>query len=464
MLKTKESKGITLIALIITIIVLLILAGVTISAISGNESAMEKATEAREKNDLANELEEIKLCVINAKLQNTINAGTLEERYLSEELTKIGANTVEYDTGFLVTVLSTGRKYTVTKTGMVTPNTNSWLGKTAVFVGDSITYGVGTEEGKRYWELLENELNLSSVTGMGISGSCISAQSDYGTRNTPLINRYNNIPNKDLIVVFMGTNDYGHETPLGTITDEEDISFYGALNVIIPALKEAHKNSRIVFVTPMHRYGFGKSNITGNSFTYDNVKNGVGYTLKDYVDAIKEVCDSYSIPVIDLFSVDNLDPSNVDIKNKYFPDGLHPNSEGHKIMANLLKDNFSIIQPINDSGLDSGNIEDIELQNGNIYNENYKNAANRVSLKTNIYVNANTTIRLKNSGYKYGIYYQSDSNPNVTSVRTLTGGWINTDYTIMEEGWYGIALCKDDDTDFNFTDNDSNDLADYIDF
>ncbi|MBO6243584.1 MAG: hypothetical protein J6O41_03325, partial [Clostridia bacterium] len=79
MLKTKESKGITLIALIITIIVLLILAGVTISAISGNESAMEKATEAREKNDLANELEEIKLCVINAKLQNTINAGTLEE-------------------------------------------------------------------------------------------------------------------------------------------------------------------------------------------------------------------------------------------------------------------------------------------------------------------------------------------------------------------------------------------------
>ena len=36
MLKKKENKGITLIALVITVIVLLILAGVTIAAISGD--------------------------------------------------------------------------------------------------------------------------------------------------------------------------------------------------------------------------------------------------------------------------------------------------------------------------------------------------------------------------------------------------------------------------------------------
>ena len=41
----RKSKGITLIALVITIIVLLILAGVTINAIVGNESAMEKAAQ-----------------------------------------------------------------------------------------------------------------------------------------------------------------------------------------------------------------------------------------------------------------------------------------------------------------------------------------------------------------------------------------------------------------------------------
>ena len=42
----KEQKGITLIALVITIIVLLILAGVTIAMLTGNNSAPAKANEA----------------------------------------------------------------------------------------------------------------------------------------------------------------------------------------------------------------------------------------------------------------------------------------------------------------------------------------------------------------------------------------------------------------------------------
>ena len=48
----KSASGITLIALIITIIVLLILAGVTISAITGSENSMEKAQQARRENDI----------------------------------------------------------------------------------------------------------------------------------------------------------------------------------------------------------------------------------------------------------------------------------------------------------------------------------------------------------------------------------------------------------------------------
>ena len=42
----KKEKGITLIALVITIIVLLILAGVAISMITGDSSIMNKAQEA----------------------------------------------------------------------------------------------------------------------------------------------------------------------------------------------------------------------------------------------------------------------------------------------------------------------------------------------------------------------------------------------------------------------------------
>ena len=46
MKKTKEKRGITLIALIITIIVLLILAGVTISMVVGDNGVLKQAQNA----------------------------------------------------------------------------------------------------------------------------------------------------------------------------------------------------------------------------------------------------------------------------------------------------------------------------------------------------------------------------------------------------------------------------------
>lgn len=50
MKKFKDTKGITLIALVIAIIVLLILAGVTIATLAGDNSAPMKANEATQKN------------------------------------------------------------------------------------------------------------------------------------------------------------------------------------------------------------------------------------------------------------------------------------------------------------------------------------------------------------------------------------------------------------------------------
>lgn len=44
----KKERGITLVALVITIVVLLILAGVTITSLSGNENIIKKAKEARD--------------------------------------------------------------------------------------------------------------------------------------------------------------------------------------------------------------------------------------------------------------------------------------------------------------------------------------------------------------------------------------------------------------------------------
>lgn len=221
-----------------------------------------------------------------------------------------------------------------TQTGIEENGSNYWHDKRFACIGDSITAGSGTT--KTYWEFLNETLNPLSIKAMGVSGSCVSALSDYGTANSPLINRYTSIPDSDIITIYMGTNDYGHETPLGTIDDKGDVSFYGALNTIIPGILAAHPNSRLIWITPTHRYGRGTSGILGTAFSYDHVPNGRGHNLKDYVDAIKEVCERHSVPVIDLFNISGIDPSVSEVRTAYMPDGLHPNAAGHEKISAII--------------------------------------------------------------------------------------------------------------------------------
>ena len=61
--KLKESKGITLIALVITIIILLILAGVTIATLTGDNGILKKAGDAKTQTEQAKEDENLKIAI-----------------------------------------------------------------------------------------------------------------------------------------------------------------------------------------------------------------------------------------------------------------------------------------------------------------------------------------------------------------------------------------------------------------
>lgn len=79
----KANKGITLIALVITIIVLLILAGVTIATLTGDNGLLQKATTAKQDNEDSKELELIKLSVSAAQVAGK---GTITTENLNNEL------------------------------------------------------------------------------------------------------------------------------------------------------------------------------------------------------------------------------------------------------------------------------------------------------------------------------------------------------------------------------------------
>ena len=68
--KINKTSGITLIALVVTIIVLLILAGISIQMLTGDNGILNRAEQAVKKHADANELEKIQIAVLSAQTQN----------------------------------------------------------------------------------------------------------------------------------------------------------------------------------------------------------------------------------------------------------------------------------------------------------------------------------------------------------------------------------------------------------
>ena len=69
----RRNKGITLIALVVTIIVLLILAGISITMLTGQNGILNRTNEAQEKTKVAQIDEIVKVSVINAASQGQGN-------------------------------------------------------------------------------------------------------------------------------------------------------------------------------------------------------------------------------------------------------------------------------------------------------------------------------------------------------------------------------------------------------
>ncbi|MBQ9793579.1 MAG: hypothetical protein IJW34_01420, partial [Clostridia bacterium] len=317
---------------------------------------------------------------------------------------------------------------------------NLWSGRSAVFVGDSITAGVGTT--KLYYQFLEEALDFSSVTAMGVGGSCFSAASDYGQKNQPLINRYQSIPTADLIVIFMGTNDYGHETPLGTLSDTRDGTFYGALNTIIPALVQKHTSSKIVFVTSLHRYGLGTSGILGTAFTYDHIPNGVGATLGDYVNALKTVCANNGVAVIDLYTECTLDPTDAEVRATYMPDGLHPNAAGHEVIAGIMESHILGYTPVAEEPISVP-----EMIQGNKFASGNTQPC-RASSYANYYLKAGDVITLKNPDVMQWACAKTSGEYTTDNLGYFPEKqWTDiTTAVVAEDGWIGFTFKYRDET------------------
>ena len=196
------------------------------------------------------------------------------------------------------------------------------------FLGDSITEGHGCSSVEKQFTSLIAAQYGAVTRCYGIGGTRLAKQtkpSDNPRHDLDFPSRVAEMdPDADLIVVFGGTNDFGHgDAPFGEFSDRTADTFCGALHVLYTALLEKYPDKQIMVMTPLHR-------------SSENIPNMHGKVLAEYVDMIRKAAEYYSLPVLDLWAVSGIQPAVPVMKEKYMPDGLHPNDAGHVILTNKI--------------------------------------------------------------------------------------------------------------------------------
>jgi len=202
-----------------------------------------------------------------------------------------------------------------------------------VFLGDSITEGVGADKTENRYTDVFQRLSGAIVSNHGIGGTRIARQTTPHNEiydKNDFVKRVDELdPDADIVVVFGGTNDFGHgDAPIGTFDDKDEYTFYGAMHILCKKLINKYPGKPVVFMTPLHRR---------NELDTNNDRNGQAKApLKRYVEIIREVAEYYSLPVLDLYKNSCMQPAVEIIQKEFMPDGLHPSSKGHRLIAERI--------------------------------------------------------------------------------------------------------------------------------
>ena len=135
----------------------------------------------------------------------------------------------------------------------------------------------------------------------------------------------------DVYVVFGGVNDFSRNVPLGELGSTDVHEFYGAVDYLIRTITARSPQAKLVFMTPCKTSGKHEKDIPAS-----DEANHLGLTQDAYVRAMLEVCDRYSVPVIDLYAQSGISPFLPEHRELYMPDGLHYSPAGYERLAHRI--------------------------------------------------------------------------------------------------------------------------------
>lgn len=190
-------------------------------------------------------------------------------------------------------------------------------------LGDSLTtLGFDTN----MYSMVSNRLGIKA-NNYGIVSSTIADYEGDGVSGNPMCVRYVDMDDDaDIVTVMGGTNDV--YSKIGTFDDVDGTTLYGACHILFKGLINKYPNAKIGVILPPQN---GQS-IPSYVETQGGVKNMANMIAK--VNAIKEVAEFYSLPILDLFyhgGISGMVESNINtlIKGDY----LHLTQKGYQVLA-----------------------------------------------------------------------------------------------------------------------------------
>ena len=245
--------------------------------------------------------------------------------------------------------------------GCVTPQpASAWKGRRVAVFGDSIS-DAKLKMWRHWWQWVADELGteMSVYASNGRQWNDVPRQVDAMTKADGA--------DVDAILIFMGTNDFNSNKPLGVWWDEkeetvnrngrmvkvkrrlpsQDVSTVrGRINVALGKIKNEYPRCQVVLLTPIRRGFFtcAKTNVQPE----DSYSNELGLYIGDYARVVREAGEIWSVPVVDTYSESGLllsMPSYSDCCNRADTDRLHPGTEGCRRLALTVAARLKTLPP-----------------------------------------------------------------------------------------------------------------------
>lgn len=210
-------------------------------------------------------------------------------------------------------------------------------GKTMLVAGDSITES-NFRASSNWHDYLKDWLNLGSVVNEARSGSGLIKVSNTTPNMVTRVDTWDNTV--DYVAIMGNMNDGVYPTtntgvPVGSLGDmyPSQETVYGAAAYIITTTINRMPLVPIVWISSTPR---ASTSDLGLDYGTD------GWFI-DYLNALKDVCNYYNVPFLDLYNESGLRPFNATHNATYFSstpdpngDGIHPNAAGQEIMARKI--------------------------------------------------------------------------------------------------------------------------------